>query len=225
MKDFVIESISLSNYRKFENNTFRLNPGMNVFIGKNASGKTTVLEAASVMLGAYLAAFKEYVPSRFVQNISDADVHRKNNKFSKQLATPQGVPQFPCSIKCVMKWDNKEIPFQRILEKEGSRTKFAGKNPMQMIVNSWEELIKAADGSDEKLQLPLVLYLSSARLWNENRVEEMSKTPNRTDAYRRCLDRREAARQVLTTLNFCQVWLWRRMGEGLLILMRLLWAH
>lgn len=124
-----------------------------------------------------------------------------------------------------MKWDNKEIPFQRILEKEGSRTKFAGKNPMQMIVNSWEELIKAADGSDEKLQLPLVLYLSSARLWNENRVEEMSKTPNRTDAYRRCLDRREAARQVLTTLNFCQVWLWRRMGEGLLILMRLLWAH
>lgn len=51
--------------------------GMNVFIGKNASGKTTVLEAVSVMLGAYLAAFKEYVPSRFVQNISDMDVHKK----------------------------------------------------------------------------------------------------------------------------------------------------
>lgn len=64
---------------------------------------------------------------------------------------------------------------------------------MQMIVNSWEELIKAADGSDEKLQLPLVLYLSSARLWNENRVEEMSKTPNRTDAYRRCLDRKRSS--------------------------------
>lgn len=151
------------------------------------------LEAVSVMLGAYLAAFKAYVPSRFVQNISDADVHRKNNKFSKQIAAPQGVPQFPCSIQCVMKWDDKEIPFQRILEKEGSRTKFTGKNPMQKIVNSWEELIKAADGSDERLRLPLVLYLSSARLWNENRVEEMSKTPNRTDAYRRCLDRKRSS--------------------------------
>lgn len=193
MKNFVIDSISLSNYRKFENNTFHLNPGMNVFIGKNASGKTTVLEAASVMLGAYLAAFKEYVPSRFVQNISDADVRRKNNKFSKLMATPQGVPQFPCSINCVMKWDDEEIPFQRILEKEGSRTKFAGKNPMQRIVNSWEKLIKTADGSDEKLELPLVLYLSSARLWNENRVEEMNKTPNRTDAYRRCLDRKRSS--------------------------------
>lgn len=193
MKNFVIDSISLSNYRKFENNTFHLNPGMNVFIGKNASGKTTVLEAASVMLGAYLAAFKEYVPSRFVQNISDADVRRKNNKFSKLMATPQGVPQFPCSINCVMKWDDEEIPFQRIVEKEGSRTKFAGKNPMQRIVNSWEKLIKTADGSDEKLELPLVLYLSSARLWNENRVEEMNKTPNRTDAYRRCLDRKRSS--------------------------------
>lgn len=193
MKDFIIESISLSNYRKFEKNSFRLNPGMNVFIGKNASGKTSVLEAVSVMLGAYLAAFKEYVPSRFVQNISDTDVHRKNNKFSRQLATPQGVPQFPCSIRCVMKWDGKEIPFQRILEKEGSRTKFAGKNPMQKIVNAWEGLIKAANGSDEKLELPLVLYLSSARLWNENRVEELIKIPNRTDAYQRCLDRKRSS--------------------------------
>lgn len=43
MKNFVIDSILLSNYRKFENYTFHLNPGMNVFIGKNASGKTSVL--------------------------------------------------------------------------------------------------------------------------------------------------------------------------------------
>ncbi len=193
MKSFIIKSISLSNYRKFENNTFCLNPGMNVFIGKNASGKTSVLEAVSVILGAYLAAFKEYVPSRFVQNISDTDVHRKNNVFFRQLATPQGVPQFPCSIECVMKWDDKEISFRRILEKEGSRTKFAGKNPMQQIVNYWEALIKSADGSDEKLELPLVLYLSSARLWNENRVEEMSKIPNRTNAYQRCLDRKRSS--------------------------------
>ncbi len=35
--------------------------------------------------------------------------------FSKLLGIPQGVPQFPCSINCVMKWDDKEIPFQKIL--------------------------------------------------------------------------------------------------------------
>lgn len=53
----------------------------NAFIGENASGKTIVFEAMSVMLGAYLVVFIECVLSRFVRNISDADVHRKNNKF------------------------------------------------------------------------------------------------------------------------------------------------
>ena len=45
-----------------------------------------------------------------------------------------------------------------------------------------------ADGSDNEQIYPLVLYLSSARLWNENRTGEMSKIPARTDAYQRCLD-------------------------------------
>lgn len=34
----------------------------------------------------------------------------------------------------------------------------------------------------------MVLYLSSARLWNENRTGEIEKIPGRTDAYQRCLD-------------------------------------
>lgn len=51
-----------------------------------------------------------------------------------------------------------------------------------------EDSIKAADCSDEIQVYPLVLYLSSARLWNENRTGEIEKIPGRTDAYQRCLD-------------------------------------
>lgn len=193
MERFYLKEITLSNYRKFENSTFQLNPQMNLFVGKNASGKTTVLEAADVILGAYLAAFKEYVPSRFVQNISDDDVLRKVNIFVKELAIPESVRQYPCSVGCRMLWDKDEIPFSRILEKEGSRTKFAGKNPMQQEVTEWEKAIKSADGSDTELILPLVLYLSSARLWNENRSGEMNKMPERTDAYQRCLDKKRSS--------------------------------
>lgn len=176
MERFYIQSLTLSNYRKFEEKTFRLNPGMNLFIGRNASGKTSVLEAASVILGAYLAAFKEYVPSRFVENISDEDVLRKTNRMIKKLALPEGIRQYPCSVGCEMGWDSNKKEFKRILEKEGGRTKFAGKNPMQPEVTLWERAMKAADGSDEKEVLPLVLYLSSARLWNENsRDDEVVK--------------------------------------------------
>ena len=48
-----IDELRISNYRKFLEENFKLNPRMNVFAGKNGSGKTTVLEAACVSLGAY----------------------------------------------------------------------------------------------------------------------------------------------------------------------------
>lgn len=188
MERFYLKNIELLNFRRFSNSTYELNPRMNIFIGKNASGKTTVLEAATVILGAYLTAFKEYVPSRFGHNISDNDVLMKALKPVKNVAVTASVKQFPCTVSSQIMWDSKTVECVRTLEKEGGRTKFIGQNPMREMVAEWEKAIKAADGSDEGQIYPLVLYLSSARLWNENRTGEIDKIPGRTDAYQRCLD-------------------------------------
>ena len=163
---------------------------MNVFIGKNASGKTTVLEAVTVVLGAYLSSFKQYVPSRFVQNISDRDVMRKSLQTMKNVATTSGVPQYPCIVESEIAFDGTVAECKRSLEKEGGRTKSLGKNVLREVVSEWEKAIKAADGSDMQQIYPLILYLSSARLWNENRIGEIDKIPSRTDAYQRCLDQK-----------------------------------
>ena len=150
---------------------------MNVVIGKNASGKTTVLEAATAILGAYLTAFKEYVPSRFGHNISDSDVLKKSLKPVKNIAVTATIQQFPCKVNSRFMWDKSIKNCIRSLEKEGGRTKFIGKNEMRETVEAWEKAIKAADGSDADQVYPLVLYLSSARLWNENRTGEMDRIP------------------------------------------------
>lgn len=193
MEEFYLKDIELFNYRRFDERKFELNPKMNVFIGKNASGKTTILEAVTVVAGAYLAVFKEYVSSKCVQNISEDDVLRKSVKPIKNIAISPSIKQFPCTIGCHLMWDKKEIAYQRSLEKEGGRTKFVGKNPMREAVEKWEKAIKSADGSDESQIYPLVLYLSSARLWNENRIYGMEKIPSRTDAYQRCLDKKRSS--------------------------------
>lgn len=193
MKEFYLKNITLHNFRRFEDTIYELNPQMNVFIGKNASGKTTVLEAVTVVLGAYLSSFKQYVPSRFVQNISDRDVMRKSLQTMKNVATTSGVPQYPCIVESEIAFDGTVAECKRSLEKEGGRTKSLGKNVLREVVSEWEEAIKAADGSDMQQIYPLILYLSSARLWNENRIGEIDKIPSRTDAYQRCLDQKRSS--------------------------------
>lgn len=194
MENFYLKNITLSNYRKFHHDTWTFHRSMNILIGKNAAGKTTVLEAVNVMLGAYLAAYKKYVPSRFVYNITDYDILQKTvQQYSKEAVIAPSIQQFPCSVSCCLMWDKKEIQYSRIVEKEGGRTKFAGKNPMQSEVLKWEKEIEKADGSDTGRVLPVVLYLSSARLWNEYRTNESEKVPARTDAYQRCLDKKRSS--------------------------------
>lgn len=189
-----VNKLHVSNFRKFEDETFQLNPQMNVFIGKNGSGKTALLEAVNVVLGAYLTAFKTYGPNLRVCNISRADVHLKPLPAeNKDVFTTGGIPQYPCSVECSLTWgaESKEVTFQKILPKAGGKSKFDGSNPMQPTVVEWENAIAQADHSDEQFVLPLVLYLSSARLWNEGiKPSAKEKKDSRTDAYDRCLDRK-----------------------------------
>lgn len=190
MDQFYFDEITIKNYRRFINKTYKFDKQMNVLIGVNASGKTSVLEAVTVLLGAYLAAYKKYVPSRFVHNISESDVRRKNQRIEYEdvLISP-GIAQYPCLIGTKLIMDNKAYSYKRILEKKGSRTKFDGSNPMQNQIVSWEKMIEKGDGSDNHVILPIVLYLSSARLWNEDKNTQSDfDVPNRTDAYSRCLD-------------------------------------
>ncbi len=46
-----INSLRLQNFRCFEDITIELNPTLNVIIGNNSVGKTTVLDALAVGIG------------------------------------------------------------------------------------------------------------------------------------------------------------------------------
>lgn len=198
MDQFYIKEIRLHNYRAFEDKRIGFDKQMNVLIGMNASGKTTILEAVNVALGAYLAAYKTYVPGRFVINISESDVRRKSQKTDKSdVLISSGIGQYPCEVGVTLCMDNVTHEYKRVLEKKDGRTKFDGNNPMQKDVIQWEQAIKSGDGSDDQYMFPLVMYLSSARLWNENRKSDFDyDIPNRTDAYHRCLDKKRGMQMV-----------------------------
>jgi len=55
-----IEYIKIINFKLFADEEFSFNPQMNVIIGNNATGKTTILEALSYSLGTVLMGFLRY---------------------------------------------------------------------------------------------------------------------------------------------------------------------
>ncbi|MEK5099080.1 AAA family ATPase [Bacillus sp. FSL W8-0848] len=47
-----IEKIKIKNYKQFKNLEVKFNPLINILIGENGAGKTSILEAISYVLGA-----------------------------------------------------------------------------------------------------------------------------------------------------------------------------
>ena len=204
MDHFYLNKISLENFRQFEHKEIIFNSQMNLAVGSNSSGKTSILEAVCIALGAYLAAFKTYVPSRFVYNISESDVRMKGQTLeTKDILLSPEVQQYPCKVSADLMIDHKNYFYKRMIEKKGGRTKFDGTNPMQSTIISWEKSMAMGDGSDSALIFPLVLYLSSARLWNENKESDFDfSIPLRTDAYHRCLDKKRGMQMPFRYIQY-----------------------
>ena len=55
-----INHIRIQNFKGFEDKEFSFDPHMSVLIGDNASGKTSVLDALSFVLGTFFLGIEGY---------------------------------------------------------------------------------------------------------------------------------------------------------------------
>lgn len=77
-----VKSIELENFKSFfQPQTINLEPGFNLFVGANNSGKTTVLEALDLNVGVS-------IPHKSIANLPEfGGVPAPNSRFNVQLAT------------------------------------------------------------------------------------------------------------------------------------------
>ena len=89
-----LSSLSMENFRGFERREFQLHPQFNLLIGENGSGKTSLLEAASIAIGAWLLAF----PSTDARHIRLRDVRRVSEDLGGRY---RELPQYPVRITAI----------------------------------------------------------------------------------------------------------------------------
>lgn len=82
-----IATLKIKNFRGFENETFEFDPQLTVVVGNNTTGKTTLLKAAQVAVGAFLKSLKS-LPSNdraYSLNFAMKDVFKRYDKAKKDF--------------------------------------------------------------------------------------------------------------------------------------------
>ena len=86
-----LNSLILHNFRKFENLELHFNERLSVLVGNNGTGKSTILEAATIAAGTFTSAMDGLTN----YGIRKTDAHYKYFKMGSVIDVQ---PQFPVSI-------------------------------------------------------------------------------------------------------------------------------
>ncbi len=168
-----ISNLVLRNYRKYEDAVFCFHKRFTIVIGNNGAGKTTILDALATMLAAYFQG-------------SGIKVGR--NTISKEdrrlLVTEKGGQIFAepqQDVYMVAEGTLRELPlsWQRDAGDRGGKAK-------DLVKIGADDRKRISKG--ESVDLPVMLYYGSGRLWDIHRDIETEKPGSQLDAYRFCLD-------------------------------------
>ena len=179
-----LASLTLSQFRLFEHFTLDFEPGVTVLVGRNASGKSTVLDAAAVVLGAWVSGFSAINEDRLIK------------KEDARVATIQrgGVStseaRYPVVVSGVVVWpileplEEANIDVTRELKSVEGRTTRVGSAVLRRFANRCESELTAETPED----LPLVAYYGTGRLWVQKRETVDAELRSRLGGYHAALE-------------------------------------
>jgi len=179
-----IESIIIKNFKVFDEREFHFHPQMNVIIGDNTTGKTTLLEALSYGVGTVFLGF----------NGVDLRPLRYEEKRRKIISLENIEIQLPFKIDMKHTLDGESYRWYRSTDKEkGGSTTY--QNAMEMIAKAKELDAKVRNG--EKVDLPLISYYGTDRVNDRNQTTKREGN-SRFDGYYGALNQEVVRKQFLT---------------------------
>lgn len=192
-----INDITIKDFRGFEDEHFVFDPKMNVVLGNNTTGKTTLLHAVQIALGAYLQALTLVPGGKFFsRNYQKSDYVRKYSEASKSFLPDINKPSIRVSASFTEGRYHEASGDYQSLEKEISWLRTGSKNSQK---NTGELLAEVADMERQRRNadtdgvnsvFPLMLSFGASRLQNSyNGAEKTKARASREEkAYKCALD-------------------------------------
>jgi predicted ATP-binding protein involved in virulence len=170
----LITHIDFKNFKPFKEVSFELNPHFNIIIGKNMSGKTSVLDGLSVAMGSFFLGMS----GGAVKYILKEDIHLTTYQYSLEEQTPVCV-----AAKGVV--DGNMIEWDRELHSiNNGKTTRLGASKIKNIAKKLDTLRQKG----KNVKLPILAYYPTTRNWkkiNENwKNADVQDTDSRKEGYK-----------------------------------------
>lgn len=175
-----IERLCLHNFMCFSDYELQLAPRFNLIVGDNGKGKTTILNALSVGLGAAFLGFPDPSVSRGIQR---EEIPRK---FFAHGDTVTAEPQFPSAVECSGVFVGHDGSWARQLTAIDGKTTRQDSNWIKDVARAVQQDVQ--DGRDTVL--PAISYYGTGRLWvqlSQTNVRTL-KPDTRFQGYLDCLN-------------------------------------
>lgn len=182
-----IKELTLNNFRKFENQSFHFNPRFTVLVGQNATGKTQVLDAISIILGIYITKITRRTQT--MRAIKEAEVRLVDKVFNSDQQVPdqqiRREAQYPVQIQGEVKYGDTDYTVICQKNSKTGRTSFG--QSRKFSVQASKDADQITKGAE--ITLPLITYYGSGRLWPLKRhIKDVSLAKSRAAAYVDALD-------------------------------------
>ena len=175
-----IKTLTLQNFKGFDNIELDFHPNLSVIVGANGSGKTSVMEGAAIALSAMFVKMDGLSGRR----IDKGQAHLKAFELG---STKDVQPQYPVTVKASAVLNPGSIEWSRSLNKStGSTTVGDAKEMIELGIRFQEHLRRG----DKELILPVIAYYGTGRLWDYHREKQSDvfESNNRINGYVDCVD-------------------------------------
>lgn len=181
-----INKIHIQDFRGIQDLEMDLNPQFNLLIGENGSGKTAILEALTVAIGSFFSG----MPGIQGRHIRENDIRY----FKTVEGTHETARRTRVHVKSAI-FQNQDITWFK--ERNGTKgSNIMGNNSAIRTIS--DQIDRAIRDSNRTtfLDLPVLAYYSTARLWKEGREnkkdteheKEVKELPSRYRGYKDALE-------------------------------------
>lgn len=179
-----LNKIEIHNFKCFEDVSFELHPKLNVLMGNNGTGKSSLLEAFRILIGSLYLGYDKYENKIAMPGILKEDIRLRNIDGNLEPQIPTYVSCEGILSPCFMPNNTTSISWKRSMETLGGSTTTRDAKELQQASSKIQSSVR--DGLRETI--PLVAYFSTDRYKKERKGTAVSFAGSRMRGYFNALD-------------------------------------